>query len=78
MKIQLETHPGLIIDNFTKEIISIFHVIKSKKITVTILFKSENISILHESKELDLENGIPTELELFNMVEYYIKTLEIK
>lgn len=77
MKIELNTHKGLIIENFTYTIISIFHVIGSERLTANISIKAPNINIMHECEPFILTNGIPSNEQLIIMVSDYVTSLGI-
>lgn len=77
MRIELPTHKGLIIENFTFTVESVYHVLGSQRITANILFTAPNIRIMHESEPLVLTAGIPSDAELGALVYAYVQSLQV-
>lgn len=77
MKIELPTHKGLIIEDYSIEIVETVDYSISEQFKPIILIKAKNIKIIHECEAVDYVNGNWTDKDVITAVENYLKTLEV-
>ncbi len=71
MKFELETHPGLIIENPQIEILGTFDNLKNETFRPSVLLIGENYQIHHDLPEFPYINGTWTDEDVLNHVEMY-------
>ena len=79
MKIQLDTHPGVILENPTIEVDFVVDFPSESKFRPHIIFSvGENIRIAHELPKFDYVDGTWEDEDVNNAIEGYLPTLEVE